>query len=71
MENEKAARHDKPALFAVIVCECILALAVIITALTLKFFIPSAYKPARQWYADNVTADIDVKRIIEGAKDEI
>lgn len=60
----------KSRFFATVLCECILAALIILTALTLKFFMPDTFKSAKKWYDQNITVDTDVEEIIKGVYDE-
>ncbi|MBO7519823.1 MAG: hypothetical protein J6T73_03505 [Clostridia bacterium] len=61
----------KSKFFAVVLCECVLAVLVILTVLAVKFFMPKTFKSAKKWYLDNVTVDTSAEEIIKGAYDEI
>ena len=61
----------KSKFFAVVLCECILAVLIILSVLSLKFFMPKTFNAAKKWYLDNVTVDTSAEEIIKGAYDEI
>ena len=67
-ESEKAPY--KSTFFAVVVCECVLALLLILTALSMKFFFPKSFSAAKKWYIKNITVDTNIKNFMEEIKDE-
>ena len=73
MKNENGIQISEPksVFFAVTVCECVLAAALIITVTVLKFFVPAAFGQVKKWYGENLAADTDVSDIINGAENEV
>ena len=61
----------KSKFFAVILCECILAVLLILTVLSVRFFMPKTFKKAKKWYLQNMTVDTSAEDIIKGAYNEI
>lgn len=61
---------QKSMFFAITVCECILAAALILSILGLKFFAPKTYKNIKKWYVQNVEVQTDVNEIVKGVKNE-
>ena len=61
----------KSKFFAVILCECVLAALIILTVLTLKFFMPKTFKEAKEWYNQNVTVDTSAEEIVKGVYNEV
>ena len=56
--------EPKSTFFAVMLCECILAILIIAGALGLKFFLPETYTHTKQWYDKNLTPDTGVTDMI-------
>ena len=61
----------KSKFFSILLCECILAVLIIATALILKYFMPDTFKAARKWYCENMLADTKAEEIVKGVYDEI
>ncbi len=57
--------------FKVALAESILAVLIIISVLITRFFFKSSYKAVKNWYLNNMTADIDISEIVKGAENEI
>lgn len=64
-EQKTQLPEPKSTFFAVILCECILAILIIAGALGLKFFMPKTYAAAKQWYEKNLTPDTSVTDITD------
>ncbi|MBO4432045.1 MAG: hypothetical protein J5852_00790 [Clostridia bacterium] len=60
----------KSKFFATVLCECILALLIIATVFTLKFFMPKTFKSAKKWYLENITQDTSAEEIVKGVYNE-
>ena len=60
----------KSKFFAILTCECILAVLIIGVVLAVKFFMPETFKEAKEWYRQNVTVDTSVQEIIKGVYNE-
>ena len=73
MQSELGVQKKEPrnVFFAVTLCECILAAALIITVTVLKFFAPAAFGQVKKWYGENLTSDTDAYSIINGAENEV
>ncbi|MBR5922430.1 MAG: hypothetical protein IKZ59_01415 [Clostridia bacterium] len=70
-EIKLSKKEPKSTFFAVVLCECVLAAALIITVTVLKFFVPKAFSAVRRWYTETIATDTDVSEIINGAKNEV
>lgn len=60
----------KSTFFSVSICECILALLLIISAFTMKFFFPKSFSAAKEWYNKNAKVDTNVSEFIKEVTDE-
>lgn len=70
-EEIKVREKGKNMFFGIALTESILALIIILSVLTFKLFLKKPYAQLEKWYAENMTVDIDVTEIIDGAKNEI
>ncbi|MBO4692879.1 MAG: hypothetical protein J5659_00590 [Clostridia bacterium] len=65
--NEKA----KNMFFSVALTESVLAIVLILSIIVLKFFIKKPYSQLKKWCLKNMTTDINISEIVDGAKNEI
>ena len=71
MDEIKIKEKGKSVFFSVALIESILAVLLILGVLGIKFFFKEQYIEIRKWYTENLTVDINISEIIDGAKDEI
>lgn len=71
MDEIKTKEKGKSVFFSVALIESILAVLLILGVLGIKFFFKEQYIEIKKWYAENLTVDINISEIIDGAKDEI
>ena len=60
----------KSTFFAVAICECVLAVLLILSALGIKFFLPKTYRQAKKWYVENIMVDINISEFIKEVNSE-
>lgn len=69
-EEIVAGKANKSMFFSVVLCESILALILVLTTLSAKYFFKKPYKEAKKWYIENIMIDIDIEELIKEARDE-
>ena len=60
----------KSTFFAVAVCECVLAVLLILTAITMKFFFRKSFAAAKDWYTKNARIDTNISEFIKEVNGE-
>ena len=60
----------KSTFLGVSICECVLAILLILLVFALKFIFPKTYTAAREWYIENAMVDTDINGLINEAENE-
>ena len=70
-EEIQNGENAKNVFYGVALCESILAILLILTLLTSKYFFKKPYKEMKKWYRENIMVDTDISQFIEEAKNEV